>query len=376
VAILETSVQRAMGRAVEDIPDLIIIDDPEKDKEAQSQSTVGDLLQTIKEAIYPSMKRGYSTLIYIGTIIRKKCALGTILFSDDENEPYRNWNRKVYRAITKDVKGNDASLWPELWPLDKLLAIREKIGTRAFEKEYQNNPLDDEDALFKEEWIRYYHPSELDPQRMTAVLMVDPSARSQAHNDYKAIVSLALDHETMKEYVIQAWIQRQSINAMLYATYRMYQHLVKRGFRVRFAGFEANGFQSLLEPLYDALCKEMGFLLPLKLVTNKIPKQDRIERLTPKVERGKILFPKDASASLSAGGGDIQLLIEQLLYFPKADHDDGPDALAGADELLMVGNIKPDFVSGGTRESRKFLDGYDGPVRRNDKDFDQKKGRV
>jgi len=58
------------------------------------------------------------------------------------------------------------------------------------------------------------------------------------------------------------------------------------------------------------------------MVFHHTPKQARIEALEPYISNGQLLF-------LTSWNRDYPLLIEQLIHFPLAAHDDGPDALAG-----------------------------------------------
>jgi predicted phage terminase large subunit-like protein len=54
----------------------------------------------------------------------------------------------------------------------------------------------------------------------------------------------------------------------------------------------------------------------------------RIEALEPYISNGQLLF-------LTTWNRDYPLLIEQLVHFPLAAHDDGPDALAGVVQLIL-----------------------------------------
>jgi predicted phage terminase large subunit-like protein len=56
----------------------------------------------------------------------------------------------------------------------------------------------------------------------------------------------------------------------------------------------------------------------------------RIEALEPYFSNGQLLF-------LTTWNRDYPLLIEQLVHFPLAAHDDGPDALAGLSRSLRRG---------------------------------------
>jgi predicted phage terminase large subunit-like protein len=337
-------------------PDLVILDDIEKDDEANSPEIVKKTIKIIKEGIYPSIAPS-GNLFIVGTVIRKRSVVGTILFSSEE--PYSNWNRRIYRALTEDPKRGTISLWEARYPVADLLEIKKNVGLIAFEKEYNNNPRDDEDSLFREDWIRYYHPMEFPERNLTAAMFVDPSARGQKRHDYKAIVVVGLDREQMRYPVLRAWIRKGSIEEMLHATFRIYDEFREI---VKVVGLEANGFQALLQRDYERLAKEYGYYLPLRLVTNTQNKEDRIERLSPLVERGMVMFRKDWIAGSAMGtNDDTNLLVEQLLYFGNSSvHDDGPDALENAVRLLEAGSGKIGYTPGKQRESNRITRGFIG----------------
>lgn len=335
-------------REGESRPDLIIIDDMEKDTEAGSPKVVQDTLKLLLEGIYPSLAPG-GTMMIIGTIIKKRSVLGVLTQAPDD--PYAQWNRRIYRAIT----GNE-SLWPERWPLAGLLEMRTTIGSVAFEKEYQNNPIDDDNAMFREEWIKRYHPEEMNGRHLVGAMFIDPSAKEQTRHDFKAIITVGRDRSEMKDFVLNAWIRNASIDALLHATFRIfiqYRNIIK------VVGLEANGFQALLERDYERLAKEYGFYLPLRRIEHKTAKSDRIERLSSPIERGRVLFRREAQ-------DDTDKLIEQLLYYPNPTmHDDGPDALEGAIRLIDNQSGHADFVSGERRHSEMVLSGFDNSLHNN-----------
>jgi len=91
-------------------------------------------------------------------------------------------------------------------------------------------------------------------------------------------------------------------------------------------GFETVAFQKVLKMWLDERSRREGVYLPVREVNQGgIAKEARITRLSPLVENGTIRFVK----------GRTELLVEQLLRSPKADHDDGPDALEGAVSIVQ-----------------------------------------
>jgi predicted phage terminase large subunit-like protein len=198
------------------------------------------------------------------------------------------------------------------------------MGTLAFNTEKMNDPVNEE-GVFREPWLRFYHPADLTGKDLMVAGFLDPSLDSGASGDYKAILTVGLERREMIFYVLDAYISRHSLDVVLRGAFSRHGQWHYWVF-----GLEDNAFQRLLLKEFDRLSREQAVVLPVRGVTSRAAKEGRISRLSPWVERGQIRFCK--------GQGDQDLLIEQLLYFPaKTVHDDGPDALEGAISLLEGG---------------------------------------
>ncbi len=87
----------------------------------------------------------------------------------------------------------------------------------------------------------------------------------------------------------------------------------------------------------------MGWATPKRrrryraLVWHTAPKLARIESIEPHFSSGQLQF-------LDSWNQDYPELIEQLVHFPLASHDDGPDALAGAVALIIEYSQKRDKI--------------------------------
>jgi predicted phage terminase large subunit-like protein len=91
--------------------------------------------------------------------------------------------------------------------------------------------------------------------------------------------------------------------------------------RPHMVGIEAEQFQELLVHEFRRQCgQRFALRWPMyKMMTGGVPKIARIRRLSQYVINRELRFKADSPG--------CRLLVDQLMDFPLADHDDGPDAL-------------------------------------------------
>ena len=308
-------------------PDLIILDDMENDVNVRNPEIVGQILDWVNSAVYPSLDAN-GTLMIIGTILLHRSALHIMLTSQDE--PFCNFRRRIFKAFRED----GTSLWEARHPVERLHLQRQLMGTVAFNREKMNEPTPIK-GLFQEQWLHYYHPDSLKDKNLIVAGFFDPSLESGSSADYKAVVSVGYCQDESVFYVLDAFIQKTTLEQTLRAVFNRHReqpyHLL---------GVEDNLFQRLLIKEFDRMGRELKVFLPVKGVTHRIAKETRVAVLSPLFERGRIRFIR--------GHSDQEKLIEQLLYFPSRNlHDDGPDALAGAVQLAQT-------ILGGGKETATY----------------------
>ncbi|HOZ00995.1 MAG TPA: phage terminase large subunit [Candidatus Syntrophosphaera sp.] len=293
-------------------PDYIVIDDFESHSAFNPRIARAKKDYVRQEAFgaLPHDDRG--SVIWLGNLTHADSALN--LFKQDcEDEPDNpQINFLLYKAILED----GTPLWPQAYSLQALQTIRDAMGSIGFERHYLMNPIV-EGVKFLNAWLRTW--SDLPPRFDAIVTYCDPSLSGKATADYKAIITLGLANN--RYYILDAWIRKASINSMLLYLYDLDRRFATRIF------MEANLWQKVLWEFIPPLSESQGYLLPVAGVENRLPKDQRIEALTPLFEWGWILLPPGAAQ-------DVALLREQLLGFPDFSHDDGPDALAGAVDAI------------------------------------------
>lgn len=198
--------------------------------------------------------------------------------------------------------------WPAAQPFYKLMVKRARDGRPAFDSEQQNDPISGDDAPFANcihfwvnrlaDWIMYG--------------ACDPSLGKQGQSrDPSALLVGGFNRSTGVLDVVEALIKKRLPDRIIadiigmHAEYRCVLWVV-----------EAVQFQEFLRTELVKRSAAMSIPVPARAVTPHSDKTLRIETLQPHMANKLIrLHPSQHT------------LIDQLRHFPKADHDDGPDAL-------------------------------------------------
>lgn len=126
-------------------PDIVICDDILADPTSQLDPVIIEKInRTFFEDVMSLPKEG-GKIIVVGTAQHQE----DLFFKLKE---INTWAWRESKAIVDEP--NKKTLWPELFPFERLLEIRDKeIGEKAFNKEYMCSPIYSEEAFFKREEI-------------------------------------------------------------------------------------------------------------------------------------------------------------------------------------------------------------------------------
>lgn len=302
-------------------PDLIICDDLEKDEHVQSPEMRAKLEHWLRRVVMPALApRGQ--IVVLGSLIHYDSLLANLR----DRKRFPGWDYAVYRALeATPVPGEDnafehVALWPARWPVKRLLEERRRIGTLAFEQEYQANPIDDTLRVFRPEWLRRYDPDTLVAERLVHLMAVDPATGTDA-GDYFALWVGAVDSADGRIYTRQLTLERIGIVDQVRRILEEYAR-----WKPTRIGIESTAYQVALKQVLDEHSRTNGQYLPVVGLHTVANKRARIEGTAPFYENGTFRLPPVLPAEVEA----------QFLHFPKAKHDDAPDVCAMGIELART----------------------------------------
>ncbi|MCT8607452.1 phage terminase large subunit, partial [Glaesserella parasuis] len=196
----------------------------------------------------------------------------------------------------------------EARPILALMKIRARDGHATFDSEYQNDPVSGDDAIFANS-LQYW--TEL-PDDLIYFGALDPSmGKAGASRDPSAILVGGYHRASGKLYVVEAQIKKRLPDLIIEDVIRLHtQYHCHKWF------VETVQFQEFLQTELVKRSAQRGKPVPAMAVKPNTDKMLRIESLQPHIANGLILIHRSQST-----------LESQLRHFPKADHDDGPDAL-------------------------------------------------
>lgn len=316
-------------------PDLCILDDIENDEQVLNPVQRDKLYAWLTKTVLPLGGVGQKyDVVYIGTILHYDSVLSRVLANPfwtgrkfkamvrypDRMDLWDEWERlylqqgeaaaEAYYATNEAEMLRGAQTSWAARPVLELMKIRARDGHAAFDSEYQNDPVSGEHAVFANYLSGcLYTPKDL-PGDLTLYGAVDP-ATGTANGDYSAVIVAGKSAATGKLYVLEAVVKRMLPDALIETVIAM-----QRRYRCLKWAVETVQFQAFLKTELVRRGALAGVPIPAAGVKPLGSKQLRIETLQPHFANGMILLRQEQT-----------LLIEQLRHFPKADHDDAPDAL-------------------------------------------------
>ncbi len=205
-------------------------------------------------------------------------------------------------TIIRAIDAAGVSAWPQKFSAERLEQIRREAGTVIFNAQYQNDTEAMKGAVFKERWLRFY---DVAPAPLRIYQGVDLAVAQEAGSDFFAIVTVGLD-TWGNVCVLDCYQARLSFRQQTAAIVERF-----RRFDPIRVGIESNAYQAAqVETL-----RELGVARAVKVFTSR-DKLSRAWKLSALFEDGRVFLART-----------MHDLVEQLLAFPQAEHDDLFDAL-------------------------------------------------
>ena len=335
-------------------PDLVILDDVENDENVTSPRQRDKLERWISKAVLKlGPTDGTMDVLYAGTVLLFDAVIvrfskkpgwqvaryQAILKWPDRMDLWDAWEelhlndeeaaQTFWQANRNEMSKGAVINWPQMHSL--IFLMRERAGDHdSFESEYQNNPVSGDTAFRDLVYWVVKRPG------LLFFGAIDPSlGKKNAGRDPSAILIGGYDPADGVLDVVEASIRKRLPDIIMEDALALQ---AEYGCQLWFV--EAVQFQELLRTELMKRAASRGLAMPCIPVTPIADKALRIERLQPPVKAGLIRLHNSQKT-----------LIDQLLQWPNAAHDDGPDCL----EMLWSGALERSgglFTGGGIAVSQ------------------------
>ena len=332
-------------------PDLIICDDLEDARPGGNASTPEQrdklrdwFSQTVMALGDPKGER--TAFVVVGTTVHFESLLMTILHkrSDFQSKVYRaiidepvrmdlweecrqiyiereNANRladadEFYQRNKDELLRGSKVLWGDVQPLYKLMRWKWDNGSKAFNTEYMNNPIDEDSMIFNPNTFTYWddvNPSKEFPHSDYVISMGVDMALGKERGDYSAITVVAKHKETGIIYVVDSYGDRIKVGEFIGVNVDKVLEWQPDVIAVESVAAQ-EFFADTLK--YELANEGYPSFTRMKKIYSRARKELRIEALLPIIENKTLQFSRNHS-----------LLLEQFERYGQGSADDLPDSL-------------------------------------------------
>lgn len=293
--------------------DLLIIDDPIKNREEAESLTIREKIWSwYTSTAYTRLEKGGAVIIIL-TRWHKDDLAGRLLKAQEEGGD--QWEVVKFPAIATEnelMRQQGEPLWQEKYDLEALEQIKRTVGIYDWQALYQQEPVSSETQEFKEEYWHYRTMDEVLALDTRRTLTIDTAISQKASADYTGFCLNFTDREN--KWNIKAWKKRLSPLELIDDLFSL-----QETFRLEAIGIEKTIYLQAIQPfLEQEMRKRNKFLSIVELQHNQTQKETRIRALLPRYQ----------SHSVFHITGQCNDLEEEQINFPKGVHDDVLDAEA------------------------------------------------
>ena len=305
--------------------DLAIIDDPVKSREdADSETIRNKHWAWWRDDMTTRLKPG-AAVVLIMTRWHEDDLAGRMIDDLKQSRQRVKILSLPMEAKEKDPLGRQQGepLWPE-WFTPQMLETA-KREPRTWSALYQQEPRPIGGGEFKSEWLSYWMRQ---PASTNKVIVVDPSSgKSRTRGDFTSMWVVGCGPDG-NDYVLDGIRDRLNLTERTEALFS----LVRR-YKPTAVGYEQYGLQADIEHIKTEQERQQ-YRFRLIELGGGTKKEDRIRRLIPAYQQGRLWMPKSMIRQM-AGGHQQDIMDDfrsEYLSFPVGSHDDAMDCLARIQE--------------------------------------------
>lgn len=234
---------------------------------------------------------------------------------------------RIYPATENgETDGN-----PVLLRREALVDKRRKQGPYTFACQMLQNPKADETQGFKESWLKYYQTHN-DGEGLNIYILVDPANEKRKKSDYTSLWVIGVGGDR-NYYCLEFFRDRLNLTERTNLLFRMH-----RKWNPKDVGYEKYGKDSDIAHIEDRMESE-NYRFSIRPMGGIMSKNDRIKRLIPLFEQGRIYLPYSMNKTNYEGINEdlVEIFLnEEYKAFPVSVHDDMLDALARIEDISII----------------------------------------
>ena len=166
--------------------DLLIIDDPHSEQDAQSQLALDNAWEWYTSGPRSRLQPGGAVVIVMTRWGTKDLTARLIKAQTSHNAD--QWEVIEFPAIFNEGHEDEHPLWPSFWKMDELKAVRASLSVQKWNAMYQQRPTADEGAILKREWWRIWEHDYM-PRLDYIIQSYDTAYSKKETADYSVITT-------------------------------------------------------------------------------------------------------------------------------------------------------------------------------------------
>lgn len=294
-------------------PDLVIIDDPQDEEDARSETVTANDWDWFLSDVY---FLGQSTRIFmIGNNLGERCIMEQVIANADK------LHFTAQRIPILDKEGRSA--WPSKWSVYAIEKERQEweyVGkTDLWYRNKMCECISPDSQKFKKSYFKYYDVQP-DLSTLNIYTTVDLAISQKVNADYSAIVTVGVNsagHWFILDVEYGRYDPTTTIDAIFSAVQK---------WRPLAVGIEVVAYQAALQHFLEKEMPHRGIFFRIQPLKAEKKKEIRIDNIQPRYAVGTVWHRAQAVW--------LEKLEGELLAYPHGAHDDVIDALAYMEQMV------------------------------------------